>query len=261
MEPRKQQELQHYDQLAKKWIKNRANDKWFTDAHGLQHNVYSSYHFLSDLLAKYCPQKRVLDFEDSTGIHSIEPVRLGASGVVGIDISRKSLAIARERAKRDGVAAKVNFLEMDCESLKFPDDSFDIVLDGSVFSSLNLNAALMEIARVLKPDGKLIGIETLGHNPVINLKRRLNIATGSRTIWAANHIFKMSDFKLAEKYFQTIQAKFFHLTVLSAVPFNNMPGLKHAIKLLDKLDEQILKLSLLKRYAFKTVFIFSKPKK
>ena len=82
---------------------------------------------------------------------------------------------------------------MNAEELEFPDNSFDIVIDGGTFSSLRLDVALKEIARILKPEGTVIGIETLGHNPLTNIKRVWNVARGTRTKWAADHIFKMRD--------------------------------------------------------------------
>ena len=160
----------------------------------IEHDSYISYRHLESLLKKYSAGKTVLDYGCGTGIHSISPIHYGAKYVVGIDISEESLKIAREHARREGVAEKVTFKIMDCEKMEFPDNSFDIILDCGAFSSLDLEYALQELARVLKPDGMLIGIETLGHNPFANLKRRLNHLRGTRTKWAAGHILKMDDY-------------------------------------------------------------------
>jgi len=51
---------------------------------------------------------------------------------------------------------------MNAEELKFADDYFDIVCGGAILHHLDLNKALSEIARVLKPDGKAIFVEPLG---------------------------------------------------------------------------------------------------
>ena len=146
---------------------------------------------------------------------------------------------------------------MDCESLKFPDNSFDIIFDGGTFSSLDLSKVFSELVRVLKPNGFLIGIETFGHNPFTNLKRKLNKISGKRTEWAASHIFQMKDLQEAKKYFNKIETKFFHLISWIAFPFLNLPGGKFLLKILEFFDKFLFKLPFLEKYAFKVVFVFS----
>ncbi len=260
-EDRKQQEISYYDELAQKWQQKSSTDKWQTDAHLLRHNDYSSYGCFDALIKKYCHDKKVLDYGCGTGIHSLAPLKYGAKEVIGIDLSEESLKIARQRAEKEGLANKTQFIKMDCEKLEFPDNDFDIILDGGAFSSLDLDKALSELARVLKPDGKLIGIETFGHNPLTNLKRKLNFIRGTRTKWALNHIFKVDDLERAKKYFGQIKVKYFHLAVLFAMPFRKIPGMIVVIKLLDKFDSLLLKIPFLQKYGFKIVFVFSQPKK
>jgi len=213
------------------------------------------------LIAKYCAGKKILDYGCGTGIHSLAPLKYGAQKTVGVDLSEESLKIARRRAEKENLTNKAQFLKMDCEKLEFDSNSFDIILDAGTFSSLDLDQALSELARVLKPNGKVIGIETLGHNPIFNLKRKWNVACGTRTKWAADHIFKVDDFARVKKYFNQMQTKYFHLTVLFALPLRKILGISILIKLLDKFDAFLLKIPFFKKYAFKIVFVFSKPKK
>lgn len=238
MEPRKQKEIEHYDNLAQTWQQKESE----TDVHGLAHSRFLSYRFCENYLQKRCAGKKLLDYGCGNGLHSLFPAQHGAQ-VIGIDLSEKSLEIAKRRTKQAGLANKIQFLKMDCENLKFPDDSFDIIWDGGTFSSLDIKKALPEMARVLKPDGFVLGIETLGHNPLFNLKRRFNLWRGTRTQWAVNHIIKMPDLKLAQKYFNKIQVWPFHLT------------------LINPLDKVLLEIPGLRKYAFKIVFILSEPKK
>ena len=150
---------------------------------------------------------------------------------------------------------------MDCEKMEFRDHYFDIIFDGGTFSSLDLKLALPELARVLKLDGILIGIETFGHNPFTNLKRKINKITGKRTDWAVSHIFKIGELERAKNYFNKIGVHFFHLISWLAFPFLDFPGGKILLKLLESIDKILLKLLPLRKYAFKTVFIFSQPNK
>jgi len=220
-----------------------------------------SYRFCYFLLRKFSKDKIVLDYGCGNGVHTIFLIKAGAKKVVGIDLSEKSLEIARERIKREGLEGKVEFLKMDCEKMDFPANYFDIIFDGGTFSSLDLKKAYPELVRVLKSDGILIGIETFGHNPIANLKRKINKLTGKRTEWAVSHIFQMKDLREAERYFNKIETKYFHLISWFAFSFLNLPGSKMLLKVLEKIDEILFKIPFLKKYAFKVVFIFSEPKK
>jgi ubiquinone/menaquinone biosynthesis C-methylase UbiE len=217
----------------------------------------SSYRLLYKLLKKYAPGKNILDYGCGHGLHAIQMSKFGAQKVTGIDLSEESLKIARKRAEKEKIT-NVQFLKTDAERLDLPDNSFDIVFDGGTFSSINIETGLKEIARVLKSDGLLIGIETLGHNPLANLKRWLNKKRGVRTPWATSHIMKVKDFKLAKKYFKKTEVRFFHLLSLLALPLQNIPGGKIFLKTTEVIDKLLTKIPLLRIFSFKTVFILKK---
>ncbi|PJA84089.1 MAG: hypothetical protein CO145_02410, partial [Candidatus Nealsonbacteria bacterium CG_4_9_14_3_um_filter_37_13] len=132
------------------------------------------------------------------------------------------------------------------------------VFDGGTFSSIDLKQAYPKLARVLKPQGFLIGIETFGHNPLTNLKRKINKLTGKRTDWAAGHIFQIKDLREAKKYFNKVEVYYFHLVSWPAFPFLNLLGGKLLLKSLEFIDKILLWLPFLRKYAFKVVFIFKK---
>lgn len=258
LESRKKNEMTHYDNLAKKWQKSEGKDAWESDAEYLEHGIFSSYQFCDAWFKKHAKKNgELLDYGCGNGIHSILPAKLGAN-VTGIDLSEESLKIARKRAKREGVANKTEFMAMDCERLSFSDDSFDRIFDGGTFSSLDLTKAIPELARVLKPKGTLLAIETLGHNPLTNLKRMINKWRGMRTGWAIDHIFKMQDISLMEKYFSNIETHYFHLLSLVAFPFLSLPGGVALLNMLEKIDSLLLRIPFLQKYAFKIVIICKK---
>lgn len=170
MEIRKQIEIEHYNKKAKEFSKGPTSAD------------LASFKFAYKLLKENCQDKLVLDYGCGNGVHTIAITEMGAKKVMGIDLSEKSLAIARR------AVPSAEFLKMDCEKMDFPDNHFDVIFDGGTFSSLDLKLAWPELARVLKPSGVLIGVETFGHNPIANLKRKLNKITGKRTGWAVEHI-------------------------------------------------------------------------
>lgn len=261
METRKKKEIEYYNKQAEEWLNEKFKKDWKTDFEGFSPVLLSSFRFCYKILGENCQDKEVLDYGCGNGIHSIFPAKMGAKKIIGIDLSESQLKIAKERVKRKGLEDKVEYLLMDAEKMDFPANSFDIIFDGGTFSSIDLNRALPELARVLKPDGFLIGIETFGHNPFTNLKRKINKITGKRTGWAAEHILKMDDLRTAKNYFNKIETKFFHLISWLVFPFLNLPGGKFLLKILEAADGIFLKIPFLRKYGFKTVFIFSKPKK
>ncbi len=258
MEPRKREEIEHYDRLAREWQEQHAASGGPTDVEGYDVNLFASYRFAYELLRQYVPGKRVLDYGCGHGMHTVPIAKMGANEVVGIDLSRESLVIARERAALAGVADKIKLLKMDAEALDFPDSSFDVVFDGGTFSSIDFAKGLAEIKRVLRPGGYLIGIETLGHNPLANLKRWLNQRRGIRTAWAVAHILKMKDLAFARTLLTPIELRFFHLTSLIGIPFWNLPGASVLVNTLEGVDSLLLSNPFLKRYAFKVLFVYQR---
>lgn len=255
MEPRKKKEIEYYDKHAENCLKNYDRKG---DFEGFEPQILESFKFLYKLLKDNCRAKLVLDYGCGNGVHSVYLAKMGAQKVIGIDLSEKSLQVAKEKIKREKIESRVEFLKMDCEKMEFPDNYFDVVFDGGTFSSIDLDRAWPELLRVIKPGGVLIGIETFGHNPLTNLKRRLNKFSGKRTEWAVNHIFKNKDILEAKKYFSDIKIFYFHPVSWLAFPFLRIPGGKLFLKFLEFVDKLLLELPFFRKCAFKVVFIFTK---
>ena len=258
MELRKQKEIEYYDKKAEEWLKQNKDQRRTADFEGFEPQKLESFRFLYKILKENCRDKIILDYGCGNGIHSVPLAKMGAKKVIGIDLSGKSLEIAKDKAKREELEDKIEFLKMDCEKMEFPDNYFDIVFDGGTFSSIDLKQAYPKLARVLKPQSFLIGIETFGHNPLTNLKRKINKLTGKRTDWAAGHIFQIKDLREAKKYFNKVEVYYFHLVSWPAFPFLNLLGGKLLLKSLEFIDKILLWLPFLRKYAFKVVFIFKK---
>ncbi len=252
MEERKKIEIEYYDKEASS---SNEEIKEAGSLAGFNPLVLESYKFLRSLANAECRNKKVLDYGCGMGIHII-PLSRVAKEVIGIDLSQKSLNIAQKRISENGVKnAKV--ILMDAEKLEFTDNYFDVIFDGGTFSSIDLNKALPELRRVLKQDGIIIGIETLGHNPLTNFKRQINKITGRRTGWAADHILKMGDLETIKRYFIKTDIYFFHPVSWLAIPFVNLPGGRFLLKSLEGVDKFLLFVfPFFKKYSFKIVFVF-----
>ncbi|MBO0690683.1 MAG: methyltransferase domain-containing protein [Candidatus Dormibacteraeota bacterium] len=109
-------------------------------------------------LARIQPGQRVLDVGCGTGTLAIEAQRLaGASGrVCGVDPDERQVARARAKAARRRMPIEV--WTGGVEHLDFPDATFDAVLSTMMLHHLPagvVEQGLAEIARVLKPSGRL----------------------------------------------------------------------------------------------------------
>ncbi|PYT84869.1 MAG: SAM-dependent methyltransferase [Acidobacteria bacterium] len=91
----------------------------------------------------------VLEIGVGIGADYVQFLRAGAKAV-GLDLSLRSLELARQNAATNKVAA--NFLNADAECLPFADETFDLVYSwGVLHHSPDVARTLQEIHRVLRP--------------------------------------------------------------------------------------------------------------
>jgi len=91
--------------------------------------------------------------------------------VTAIDISPDFLKIARKNVSETNVTFKVD----NAYKLSFPDDSFDTIVGSSVLHHLDVNQALQEFSRVLKPGGTVFFTEPNMINPQVFLQKNIPV--------------------------------------------------------------------------------------
>jgi ubiquinone/menaquinone biosynthesis C-methylase UbiE len=95
----------------------------------------------------------VLEVAPGPGYMAVELAKLGNYRVVGLDISRSFVEMARRNAKEAGVA--VAFEHGNASCMPFEPDSFDFIVCRAAFKNFTEPVqALNEMHRVLKPGGK-----------------------------------------------------------------------------------------------------------
>jgi len=205
------------------------------------------------------PGVKVLDFACGNGENGIYAAQCGAE-VIGIDISPEGVENANLNAKQAGVNDYCRFEVMDGENMTFSDSTFDFAVEYGALHHVDLDMAMNELNRVLKPDGEMICVEALRHNPLIHWYRKKT--PHLRTEWETEHILGVESLKIVENYFHNIDVKFFHLAVLAAVPFRKMPIIFKPIRaLLNKIDSLLLKSETIGKYGWIMIFTMSNPKK
>ncbi len=100
-----------------------------------------------------------LDVGTGTGDLAVELRRWGAAQVVGVDFSEEMLRAARAKLVKGARSASV-WAMADALRLPFPNDTFGCLTNAFLLRNLaDLPSGLAEMARVLKPGGRLVCLD------------------------------------------------------------------------------------------------------
>ncbi len=98
--------------------------------------------------------QEVLDVGCGIGIGPAYIAKKYGCDVAGVDISEKMIGWSRQRAREEGVEAKVEFRTADVLELPFEADRFDVVICESVLAFVeDKQRAIRECVRVTRPGG------------------------------------------------------------------------------------------------------------
>jgi SAM-dependent methyltransferase len=204
------------------------------------------------------PGVTALDYCCGNGENGLFMAHCGAH-VIGIDISPEGVENANANAVQERVADHCRFEVMDGENMSFPDDTFDVGVVYGALHHVDFDRAMAELARVLTPGAEMICIEALRHNPLIHLYRKMT--PHLRTAWEVEHILGVGHLERARRYFEAVDARFFHLAVLVAVPFRKTPMFRGLRRALDVVDRAILRVPWIGRFGWIMVFTLARPRK
>jgi len=108
----------------------------------------------------------ILEIGCGTGLFTQEIVKT-KNKIIAIDISPDLLAIAQNNIKAKNISFKID----NAYQTSFVPNTFDFIIGSSILHHLEINQALKEFHRILKPGGKLIFTEPNHLNPQITLER------------------------------------------------------------------------------------------
>lgn len=153
--------------------------------------------------------KKILDLGCGFGETAVFWALNGAA-VEAVDISSKSIDVAKKLAQKNRVSKVCHFQQMAAENLKFPNNYFDFVFGNGVLHHVDIQKSSQAIKRVLKKGGKAAFVEPLSYNPVIGVYRM--IADKVRT--PTERPLSFQDIEKISKYFQTVKHHEFQLSTL-----------------------------------------------
>ena len=204
------------------------------------------------------PGKKILDFACGNGENGVYAATLGAD-CTGIDISPEGVMNANKNAEKFGVAHDCRFVTMDGENMTFADETFDLAVEYGALHHVELDKALSELSRVIKPDGEMICVEALRHNPLIHWYRRRT--PHLRTEWEVDHILGIESLDIMRKYFDKVEVRYFHLTALALVPLRKTFLFCFLLPVFNLIDRVLLSTQFLGKFGWIMIVELGYPKK
>jgi SAM-dependent methyltransferase len=116
-----------------------------------------------------------LDYGCAEGGFAEKLIGCNPRAIYGIDLSKEAIGIAQSKN-----LPNTTFVAGDAHCLPWPDGFFDVIVGRAILHHLDLDIAINELLRVMRPDGKMFFVEPLFHNPLVAMFRRLT--PGARTI-------------------------------------------------------------------------------
>ena len=206
--------------------------------------------------------KRVLDFGCGLGRTSRMYAQMGAARVDAFDLSNERLVVAQKNAERDGLADRVFFRHLAAEDIDYPDESFDVVLGKAILHHTDMEKTSRQLARVLRRDGEAYFLEPLGHNPFLNLFRKLTPSLRTPT----ETPLRMRDLDLFRQHFGSVTYRGYHLLAFIADGVLLVTGSKKLstmfMNVLVRWDDALLtNFPSLQKYCWTALIVFKNPKR
>ena len=214
--------------------------------------LYNMYEDFNAYTSKKAKNKIVLDYGCGVGNTAKKISKCGPKKITGIDISKISIEKAIKEAKL--LNLNVEYKVDNCEETSLDSRSYDIVYGAGILHHLKLEKCIEEINRILKKDGKMVFMEPLGTNPLINIYRKMTPNSRSED----EHPLIKDDFDYINKRFANVKIKYYGFLTLIFFPFYKDPEKSIVFKILKNLDQYLFKLKFFKLFAWSVLITAKK---
>jgi ubiquinone/menaquinone biosynthesis C-methylase UbiE len=247
----------------KVWYSKMA--KQYADGHSSYVQVFPKYlqkpyHMYKTMIHRFGSSLQrpiqVLDLCCGMGEFTFLIAELINGTVLGIDYSPESIQVAVKGLEKRQLP-NLRFEVGDAEQCQFEDGFFDMICMSGSLSYFDVDIIGDKICRWLKPDGAFIAVDTYGHNPLFNLKRKINYLLGTRVKQIILGIPKKPTLDKIRSRFQSFEVEYCGTFAFMGPFLRYLIGESYTAKWVDKLDEVF---PFLKKYAFKFVFCAQGPK-
>lgn len=200
------------------------------------------------LLREGIEGKKVLDYACGLGKWSVHLAQLGAR-VSGFDLSGVAIERARERAAYNGL--EIRFDEANAAALPYADEEFDVAIGVAALHHVSKYPGTAdELLRVMRPGGLVVFTENYGHNPLLELGRRLSM----RELEGAGDVV-LTETAIREwaAGFASVEIEPYSLLLMAK---RALRGRYELLSVLQTLDEELLRLvPALRRYCGECVIV------
>ena len=217
---------------------------------------YKALYNLNEDFFKYIEKsskgKHLLDYGCGVGNNLNNVSNFQAERITCIDISEVSIEKAKKKASE--FMHKIEFHVDNCENSKLNDGAFDLIYGSGILHHLNMKKCLNEIHRLLKNNGKMIFIEPLGTNPIINIYRKLTPNSRSED----EHPLLQKDFDLISNKYGKVEIKYYGFLTLVFFLFYRSPKKSFTFKIFSFLDQLLFKIKFLRFLAWSVLIVARK---
>lgn len=166
-------ERETYDAMAKSLLAEASDDELRVMSDRIPFANREHVEFLSFAIDALGPLAKTRILEVGAGGGSLAVwLALQGAEVTGIDVSAGILEVAAKRAALSGVGGQVRFVHSAVEEFEDPDDSFDLVIGNNVVHHFERDAAMSNLARMLRPEGRAVFCEPVLFLPDIVRRAR-----------------------------------------------------------------------------------------